>query len=128
MDKKFGLKAIKYRITGYQSPNRPFQKYPYDELHAINIESRGLERLGYDREKGEELWGRERFAVCDGGSCLNKETLEFDYEPQPSSREEDWLNQVRFYSVEEALECFERFVEEEQKRYDKRERARKALA
>lgn len=56
----------------------------------------------------EKVFGREekaKWAVRDGGDCLNKKG-KFEYEPMPSSRTEDFLNRCRFSSTEEALEAW----------------------
>lgn len=48
-----------------------------------------------------EWRGGDRWAVLRGGECLGRDG-DWDYEPLPSSREEDWLATHRF-SEEEAL-------------------------
>jgi len=50
--------------------------------------------------RGDGLW-----AVCHGGFCLSRDG-EWDYEPLPSSREDDWLAAHRF-EVQTALRLAE---------------------
>ena len=45
------------------------------------------------------------WAVKDGHFCLSKDH-QFEYEPQPSSRTEEWLKQHRFKTAEEAYDFF----------------------
>jgi len=49
----------------------------------------------------------ETWAVREGCRCLSKSGL-FDYEPMPSSREDEWLSEHRFASPDEAFEAFVR--------------------
>ena len=62
-----------------------------DEIHRISVTYRG---------KG-------RWAVCRGGSCLSKSENAFVYEPRPSARTDDFLNDVRFDSPREAFAFYE---------------------
>lgn len=39
----------------------------------------------------------------DNGSVMSKEFKEFCYEPQPSNRDDEFLHDTRFNSIEEAL-------------------------
>lgn len=49
-----------------------------------------------------EYRGKGRWAVCRMGRCYDKDGVA-DYEPIPSSREDDWLDRFRFTDVHEAL-------------------------
>jgi hypothetical protein len=49
-----------------------------------------------------EAAGHGRWAVRNMSRCLNKAGT-WEYEPQPSSREDDWLDTVRWDDVDEAL-------------------------
>jgi len=61
---------------------------------SINIESRG-----------ENVW-----AICSiFGQCLNKQ-MEWEYEPLPSSRTEDFIDRTRFYSLKTTYLFFEEFA------------------
>lgn len=64
-------------------------------LPAVEVEFH--ERLQLD---GTSLW-----SVNHHGNVLNKEG-EWEYEPQPSSRDAAFLNRCRFASVEEAVNAF----------------------
>lgn len=59
----------------------------------------------------ELAYGRdniERWKIMLGGiSCLSKKYKEFEVEPQPSSRTDEYLKDHRFDSAEEALEFWE---------------------
>jgi hypothetical protein len=46
-----------------------------------------------------------KWAVCLGGNVLNKEG-EWEWEPQPSSRDDDFFKRCRFDSAEEAYQFF----------------------
>ena len=49
-----------------------------------------------------EAVGPGRWAVRNMRRCLNKQG-EWEYEPQPSSRTEEWLSTVRWDDVDEAI-------------------------
>ncbi len=54
--------------------------------------------------------GTHRWAVFNGSSCLN--TLgEWEYEPMPSSREEEYLERTR-YTKDEALRLAQNWIKE----------------
>lgn len=109
MENKFTIRPIVWEIQGYHKPGDPPEYVDYD---VPKIESRGPEN--------EEPGARERFAVTYHGAFnLNRSTLNWDYERQPSSRTDQYFKTHRFYSVEEALACFEKFARVEKKRYAK---------
>lgn len=58
-----------------------------------------------------------KWKVSYHNETLNKETVDFDYESIPSERTEEYLSQTRFNTPEEALECFNEFVEKVKKEY-----------
>ena len=49
--------------------------------------------------------GKKRWAVCHRGLCLSNKTGEWDYEPMPSSRDDEWLEEYRFTNLDVALEA-----------------------
>jgi hypothetical protein len=49
--------------------------------------------------KGEDLW-----AVRRSGGCLNKDG-EWEYEPMPSSRDDEFLARCRFATAREAIDA-----------------------
>jgi hypothetical protein len=55
-----------------------------------------------NRDPESRYPNRPSWAITKNGSCLNAD-MEFEYEPQPSSRSEDFLYRTRF-TYEEALE------------------------
>lgn len=50
-----------------------------------------------------------KWAIMCRGSCMSKESGDYTYEPQPSSRDNEFLNEFRFDSAEEALETHQKF-------------------
>lgn len=54
-------------------------------------------------ERREQRDGPALWAVSNGGSCLAKDG-EWEYEPLPSSRDDDFLKRCRFATFEEAVE------------------------
>ena len=46
------------------------------------------------------------WAVRRGDSVMSKITGSFDYEPMPSSRDDDYFNEYRFSTPDEAAECW----------------------
>lgn len=56
---------------------------------------------------------QQKWAICDGRLCLSKSKQEFVYETFPSSRTEDFINDTRFDSVEEAFEFLEEWKKKE---------------
>lgn len=59
----------------------------------------------FDRLKSPFYKG-EKWAVRRGGLCLNKDK-EWEYEPLPSSRDEEFYSRCRFDSLESAKRFFE---------------------
>jgi hypothetical protein len=47
------------------------------------------------------------FGVIEGGMRLSKKTLEFDYEPLPSSRTDEWIAEHCF-TLDEAKDAIDR--------------------
>lgn len=60
-----------------------------------------LEATKYDESNKPNSW-----AVRIGRTCMSKFTGVFDYEPMPSSRDDDFFNEYRFSTPEEAAECW----------------------
>lgn len=82
------VKITKYSVGGYPDPES-INAHLYD----VDVEYRG---------KG-------RWAVCWMGRCYDKDGVA-DYEPIPSSREDDWLDRFRFDSSDDALEVAKKVV------------------
>lgn len=49
--------------------------------------------------------GSSKWAIYEGSRCMNRDG-EWEYEPLPSSRDEDFLNWCRFDSPEEAMTIY----------------------
>ncbi len=77
------LKPVKFEVEGHT-----FKR------HSVYIESRG-------QKDGSLKW------ICSTGSqtALN-DSGQFEYEPLPSNRDEDFIARTRFNSPEAALENF----------------------
>lgn len=64
----------------------------------------------------------ERWVIKEGGrACLSKSLGEFVYEPMPSNRTDDFLDDTRFNSMEEAMIFLEKWKKEELARVQKLE-------
>lgn len=50
--------------------------------------------------------------ICNGR--LNKNTMEFDYEPLPSSRTDEWIEAHTFYDASEACKFAEIYAQTNQ--------------
>ena len=61
-----------------------------------------IEATKYDEQTNEPI----TWAVRRGGSVMSKFTGSFDYEPLPSSRDDDFFDEYRFSTPEEAAECW----------------------
>lgn len=58
-------------------------------------------------ERRTDRHGFHRWAVCKYGSVLNKQS-EWEFEPQPSGRTDDFLARTRFVSVQEACDYIDK--------------------
>lgn len=47
-----------------------------------------------------------KWTIRRAGSVMSKKTGSFDYEPMPSNREDDWLEEYRFDKAAEAIACY----------------------
>jgi hypothetical protein len=74
--------AVSYEVTAY-----PFHDF---ERHHFTL---------FVNAKGAGRW-----AIMNRGECWNKVGKAWDYEMLPSGREDDWLSEHRYDSLEEALE------------------------
>lgn len=57
-----------------------------------------------------EFRGHGKWAVMMGGNCLGRNG-EWNYEPMPSGRDEDWLEMYRFDDFDAAFSAAEEAVE-----------------
>lgn len=53
-------------------------------------------------ERAKQIYGPAKWAVRRMGECLNK-SGEWEWEPMPSSRDDEFLERCRFASAEEAI-------------------------
>lgn len=58
-------------------------------------------------ERARQIEGPALWAVRFRGDCLNKRGV-WEWEPRPSSRDDDFLERCRFASAEEAIEAARR--------------------
>lgn len=61
-----------------------------------------IEATKYDEQTNEPT----TWAIRRGGSVMSKFTGSFDYELMPSNRDDDFFNEYRFSTPEEAAECW----------------------
>jgi hypothetical protein len=61
-----------------------------------------IEATKYDEQINEPIM----WAVRQGGSVMSKFTGSFNYEPMPSNRDDDFFNEYRFSTPDEAAECW----------------------
>lgn len=59
----------------------------------------------YRIERTTLLGVKESYAIRDGLNCMNKDG-EFEYEPMPGGRDEDFYFRCRFNSFDEAVSFF----------------------
>jgi hypothetical protein len=50
-----------------------------------------------------------KWAIRRRGDCMSKKNGNFDYEPQPSSRDEKYFKEYRFDTPEEAATAYKKF-------------------
>jgi hypothetical protein len=80
--------------------NLIISKYYLQENPEFTIELRDPER---------NLW-----AVCKNCFCLNNDDLEFEYEPQPSSRNLEFFMRTRF-PLNKAMDLLAQYIEKRKK-------------
>ena len=77
-----------------------WKQYHDDKLHHVTVKNMG----NPDPDQPD------RWAILSGGGnrCLNKEG-DWVYQPRPSSREDDFYEQCRYASAQEAIEYYRRW-------------------
>ncbi|HCT81105.1 MAG TPA: hypothetical protein DGT23_31960 [Micromonosporaceae bacterium] len=83
------VRVSQYTICGYPNPDSI-----NTHLYEITVEERGL----------------GRWAVCRMGRCCYDHNGIEEYEPNPSGRDDEWLERFRFADVDEAIEVAKRVV------------------
>jgi hypothetical protein len=53
-------------------------------------------------ERAQQIEGPDKWAVRQGGNCLSK-AGEWEWEPMPSGREDDFLERCRFDTAQDAI-------------------------
>lgn len=79
-------------------------------ISACTWEVLGSGETAIDRIKihrMEQLVGNDLFAVRAHGCCLNKDG-KWEYEPQPSSRDDSFMNRCRYASFKDAVSAIEK--------------------
>ncbi len=66
-----------------------------------------IEATNYNEENSPIAW-----AVRQGRTCMSKFSGRFDYEPSPSSRDNDFFNEYRFNTPEEAARRWNETIQE----------------
>lgn len=64
-----------------------------------------IEATKYDAETLEIV----SWVVRKGNTAMSKHDGHFDFETMPSNRDEDYINEYRFSTVEEAEQCWNKF-------------------
>lgn len=97
-------------ISAYLSERRPSVSVVRLEQHPADI------------RRGEKpvLW-----AIRENGFCLNKDG-EWEYEPQPSSRDDEFFDRCRFATLDEAFTKANMAIDVLEKEYQAREILRRA--
>jgi hypothetical protein len=71
----------------------------WDERHEAFVV---VEATKFNDEHTPISW-----AIRRSGSVMSKTTGHFDYEPMPSSRDDEFFAEYRFTSMEEAINCWD---------------------
>jgi hypothetical protein len=80
----------------------------------VMSEDIGLPVAAYDAgyevriEAAKQIDGRTLWKVRDGFSNVLGKTGEWEWEPMPSSRDDEFLSRCRFDTARQALECLQR--------------------
>lgn len=83
-------------------------RYRLPWTHYINGDTLHM-FASIDATNFDAIGNPTKWCVREGGSCLNDEG-EFEYEPNPSSRDDDFLKRTRFDSAEEAYRLAEKWM------------------
>lgn len=65
-----------------------------------------VEATKFDSEHKPIVW-----AIRRSSSVMSKKTGTFDYEPMPSNRDDEFFEEYRFDSIEEAIACWKKHNE-----------------
>jgi hypothetical protein len=73
-------------------------------LPGVRIESYSIPQAGFDIIRTEQRTGPAKWKVLNGGYCLTK-TGDWEWEPLPSSRTDEFIQRCRFDSAQEAIDA-----------------------
>jgi hypothetical protein len=73
-------------------------------LPGVRIESCSIPEAGFDIIRTEQRTGPAKWKVLNGGYCLTK-TGDWEWEPLPSSRTDEFIERCRFNSAQEAIDA-----------------------
>ena len=77
--------------------------------YGIHFEKNTHEWITIEATRFDETTNQPvTWAVRLGRSVMSNITGDFDYEPMPSSRDDDFFKEYRFSSPEEAAKCWEK--------------------
>lgn len=74
--------------------------------YGLSFDAKRLEWVLLEATKYDENNKPISWTVRIGRTCMSKFTGGFAYEPMPSSRDDDFFNEYRFSTPEEAAECW----------------------
>lgn len=74
---------------------------------GVRIESYSIPDAGFDIIRTEQRTGPAKWKVFNGGYCLTK-VGEWEWEPMPSSRTDEFIERCRFNSAKEAIDAARR--------------------
>lgn len=78
--------------------------------YGIQFDSARHEWIVCEATKFDDLTQKPTsWAVRNGVDVMSKHTGNFEYEPKPSSRDEDFFEEYRFNSADEAIEAWALF-------------------
>jgi hypothetical protein len=84
------------KVDNMSNPYRPVSYFVQDGIYINN------------RDPENRFLDKPSWAIVKQSFCLNKD-LVFEYEPLPSSRDDDFLSRTRF-SLEDALNLVEKYL------------------
>lgn len=78
------------------------------DVGAMPIINGRLVPLNHNHSVTIEYRASNKWAICDGRRCLSKNGT-FEFEPMPSSRDDEFLNRTRFDSMMEAYDFYQKW-------------------
>lgn len=90
---------VAYALWNQRAENRGDEAVP-----NVRIESYSLPDAGLDIIRAEQRTGPAKWKVSNGGYCLTK-TGDWEFEPIPSNRTDDFIARCRFDTDHEAIDA-----------------------